>query len=90
MLLKDRIALVTGASRSIGAAMAGLFARQGAAVAVNYLHSRKRALELVDSIQRDGGRAVAVRADVRERDQVEAMVEEVSRSLGQIEFPDSR
>ena len=85
LLLEGRIALVTGASRSIGAATATLLASQGAAVAVNYLHSRKRALELVDSIESADGRAIAVRADVRERDQVDAMVKEVNRHLGAID-----
>ncbi len=82
MMMKDRVALVTGASRGIGAATAKLLAAHGAAVAVNYFQSEKSASTVVDAIEAAGGRAVAVQADVRDQAEVEAMVERVSGELG--------
>jgi 3-oxoacyl-[acyl-carrier protein] reductase len=85
MLLKDRVALITGASRGIGAATARLFGRHGAAVAVNYVANEEAADGVVRDVEEAGGRAVAVRADVRERDQVERMVALVREALGEID-----
>jgi 3-oxoacyl-[acyl-carrier protein] reductase len=85
MLMKDRITLVTGASRGIGAATAKLLAAHGAAVAVNYFQSEGPAQEVVAAIEAEGGRAVAVKADVRDREQVEAMAAEASQRLGPID-----
>ena len=62
--LKDRVAIVTGASRGIGRALAIGLAREGAAVVVNYVASGKAAGEAVAEIGAAGGRAVAVQADI--------------------------
>ena len=67
MRLLDTVALVTGASRGIGAAVAAEYARQGAAVAVNHpptADMRKLAEGVVDEITAGGGRAISVEADV--------------------------
>jgi 3-oxoacyl-[acyl-carrier protein] reductase len=85
MLMKDRIALITGASRGIGAATAKLLAEHGAAVAVNYNNSADAAAEVVKAIEAAGGRAIAVYADVRDQSQVEAMVAQVTERLGPID-----
>lgn len=84
-LLQGHVALITGASRGIGAATARLFARHGAAVAVNYHASPERAQEIVASIEADGGRAVAIQASVDNPTQIVAMVKEVEQKLGPID-----
>ncbi|HZF91510.1 SDR family NAD(P)-dependent oxidoreductase [Streptomyces sp.] len=80
-----RVALVTGASRGIGAATARLLAARGARVAVNYHRSADRAREVVDSIRRRGGHAVAVRADVTDPRQVRDLVAGVTAELGPLD-----
>ncbi|MGH6920668.1 MAG: SDR family oxidoreductase [Geminicoccaceae bacterium] len=67
------ILLVTGGSRGIGAATARLAAQKGHAVAINYRAAQDQAEALVAEIERDGGRAMAVQADVASQEQVEAM-----------------
>jgi len=84
-LLRDHVALVTGASRGIGAATAKLLGQHGAAVGVNYYGSEAAAQEVVESITSNGGRAVALQADVRDPRQVEAMVQQVADTLGAID-----
>jgi 3-oxoacyl-[acyl-carrier protein] reductase len=83
--LNGRIALVTGASRGIGAAIAAALAEAGAAVAVNY---RERAVE-ADAVMADiksrGGRAVATAGDVSQATAVAKMIDEVTSALGPID-----
>ncbi|MGQ9585688.1 MAG: SDR family NAD(P)-dependent oxidoreductase [Anaerolineae bacterium] len=82
--LTGKVALVTGASRGIGAGTAQALARHGADVAVNYLRSAERAEEVCTHIRSLGGRAHAVWADVTDSRAVARMVEEVERVLGPI------
>jgi 3-oxoacyl-[acyl-carrier protein] reductase len=81
----NRVALVTGASRGIGRAIAVALAASGAAVAVNYRERQTDALDAVAEIQAAGGRAIAVGADVSDGDAVAAMVDRVSAELGPID-----
>jgi 3-oxoacyl-[acyl-carrier protein] reductase len=76
---------VTGASRGIGAATAKLLAKHGAAVAVNYHRSEEAALALVDELRRADRRAIAIRADVRDPAQVQAMADVAARELGPVD-----
>lgn len=64
MRLKDRVAIVTGASRGIGRSIAELFAQEGAKVVINYVKSEKEASELAEKIRGQSGQAIHVQADV--------------------------
>ncbi len=78
------VAVVTGASRGIGAAIARGLARNGFRVVVNYLSSKERAEELVQTIESDGGRALACRADIREEDGAVDLIETAARAFGPV------
>lgn len=72
--LEGRVALVTGASRGIGRAIANELALRGAAVVINYQHSAQAAEEMVEHIKTNGGRAHAFQADVSDFNQAQALV----------------
>jgi len=82
--LAGRVALVTGASRGIGAETAVVLARYGADVAVNYVRAKDRAEEVFRRIQALGRRAYPVQADVADGEAVKRMVKEVKQTLGPI------
>ena len=84
--LAKRVALITGASRGLGKAMALRFAEEGAAVAVNYVKSANPAKQVCESILAAGGRAISVQADVAQPSQVEQMVKTVLEELGPIDI----
>jgi len=84
--LKGRIALVTGGSRGIGAAIALALAEAGTAVAVNYRERAADADAVVADIRSKGGRAIAVAADVSQGAAVAKMVEQVASALGPIDI----
>lgn len=82
--LTGKVALVTGAGRGIGAGIAGMLARRGAALAVNDLQ-RERAVEAVEGILANGGRAVAVPFDVTDAAAAAAGIEDARKALGPID-----
>ncbi len=84
MEIAGKTALVTGASRGIGAAIARALAGEGASVAVNYHQSEAKALALVEEIRAGGGRAVAIRADSRSAVELQLMADRVKAELGPI------
>ena len=85
-MLMNKVAIITGSSRGIGAATARLLAAQGAKVAVNYAASRERGEQVVADIVASGGQAMLVGANVTVRKDVEAMVETVERELGPVDI----
>ncbi len=84
--LQGKVALVTGASKGIGASIARELAGRGAAVAVNYSGSKASADKLVAEIKTAGGKAVAVQADLSNPDSIGPFVEKVARELGPIDI----
>jgi 3-oxoacyl-[acyl-carrier protein] reductase len=82
--LRGRVALVTGGSRGIGAAIVRRLADAGAAVAINYRERADEANALVKTIGENGGRAIAFAADVSQTDAVARMVQHVTSELGPI------
>jgi NAD(P)-dependent dehydrogenase (short-subunit alcohol dehydrogenase family) len=80
----NKIMIVTGGSRGIGAATALLAAQRGYDVCVNYLHNRKSAGEIVRNIEQTGRRAIAVAADVASEPDVVRLFETVDRELGRV------
>lgn len=85
MRLQGRVAIVTGASRGIGRAIAVAFAAEGASVALNYLGSEREAQEAVVQITAAGGSAVAVQADVADPDLIAEMVSRVVSEFGGVD-----
>ena len=86
MLLQDKIAVVTGASRGIGRATAKALAREGAMVIVNYNGSKERADEVVSEIEKDGGKAKAIQCNVSDFDQAKEFFGGVVKEYGRIDI----
>ena len=85
MKLKDKVILITGASRGIGQEIAFLLAENGAKVVVNHSKSDKDAEATVAEIEKNGGNAIAIKADVSDRDQVTELFNQAIKTFGKID-----
>jgi glucose 1-dehydrogenase/3-oxoacyl-[acyl-carrier protein] reductase len=86
MKLKNKIALVTGASRGIGRGIAEVMAEEGADVAVNYIANQAQGEETAQLVRSKGRRAMTIKADVASRPEVEAMIDIAWKELGPIDI----
>src|SRR5881397_1737742 len=84
--LNGKVAVVTGASKGIGAGIAKEFAAHGASVVVNYASAKQDADRVVDEISKRGGRAVAVRGNVAKKAEVETLFAEAEKVFGKIDI----
>jgi 3-oxoacyl-[acyl-carrier protein] reductase len=84
--LSNKVAIVTGASKGIGAAIARHLAEAGAAVVVNYASSKEGADRVVADITRRGGRAVAVQADVARQEDIDRLFTETKKAFGRLDI----
>ncbi|PSN20517.1 oxidoreductase [filamentous cyanobacterium CCP5] len=80
----EKVLIVTGGSRGIGAATALLAGKQGYAICVNYLHNQAAAQNIVDELGKMGGCAIAIAADIASEDQVNHLFEMVDSQLGRV------
>src|SRR5215831_11160140 len=83
--LNGKVAVVTGASKGIGAGIAKQFASEGAAVVVNYASSKSDADKVVDEIAKRGGKPVAVQGDVARKKDIERLFAETKKAFGRVD-----
>ena len=84
--LNGKVAIVTGASKGIGAAIAKEFANEGATVVINYASAKEDADRIVDEITKRGGQAVAVQANVAKKADVERLFSAAKKAFGKIDI----
>lgn len=86
MILKDKVAIVTGSSRGIGASIAKLLAAYGAKVTINYHQAADKAEQALKEIVDAGGQGIVAQADVTDPAQVKQMVEKTEKDLGPVDI----
>src|SRR5947208_16217667 len=84
--LNGKVAVVTGASKGIGAGIAKEFEAEGASVVVNYASAKQDADRVVDEISKRGGKAIAVQANVAKKTEVERLFAEAEKAFGKIDI----
>src|SRR5215475_6503698 len=84
--LNGKVAVVTGASKGIGAGIAKAFAAEGASIVVNYASAKRDADRLVDEISKRGGKAVAIQGNVSKKAEVERLFAETEKAFGKIDI----
>lgn len=84
-MLNGKVAVITGAGRGIGRAIALQFAQYGAKVVINYRSSLAQVEELLASIKNSGGEAIAIRADISKEDEAKKLIEESVKHFGRLD-----
>ncbi len=84
--LKNKVAIVTGASKGIGAAIAKHFAKAGASVVVNYSSSKEGADRVVEEIKKNGGKAIAVKANMTDAKEIDHLFAESKKAFGKLDI----
>lgn len=86
MKLKDKVAVITGSSKGIGAGIAKEYAREGAKVVVNYSSSKESADKVVEEITQNGGTAIAIQADISKISEIKRLFEETKKAYGRLDI----
>src|SRR2546423_15539645 len=84
--LSGKVAIVTGASKGIGAGIAKAIAAEGASVVVNYASAKSDADKIVDEISKAGGKAVAVQVNVAKKSEVQRLFADAEKAFGKIDI----
>lgn len=84
--LEGKVAVVTGASKGIGASIALHLAKEGASVVVNYSSSKEGALKVVSEIVKNGGKAIAIQANVANPKDIEKLLSETKKAFGKLDI----
>lgn len=84
--LAGRVAIITGSSKGLGAAIAKEFAAEGASVVVNYASSKFEADQLVAAIRKNGGTAIAIQANMRDKSDIERLFAETHETFGKLDI----
>ncbi|HZY63649.1 MAG TPA: glucose 1-dehydrogenase [Edaphobacter sp.] len=84
--LQEKVAIVTGASKGIGASIAKYFAQEGASVVVNYASSKEGADRVVEEITRKGGKAIAVQANLSKPVEIDHLFDEAKKTFGKLDI----
>lgn len=84
--LEQKVAVVTGSDSGIGRAIAIQFAREGASVIINYAHAQDKAEEVLHTIEKDGGRAIVVQADVSQYQEVTKLIQKAIQQFDRLDI----
>jgi len=86
MRLQDKVAIITGSSKGIGAGIAKEFAKEGAKVVINYANAKDDAEKVVAEISQNGGTAIAMKADVSKKSDIEQLFSETKKAFGTLDI----